>query len=92
MQYNFPDAEDSKQWRQCGEPQLAIHVLEANQVDAGGVFSMTNLKKAEVSNPALITSRDGSQYYKIFLLKNAHNHVANLTDDYQTYSAGCIKS
>ena len=58
--------------------------FEANQVDAMVFFQLDKIQEGEISNPALITARDGAQYYKIFLLKRRTKpHVANLTDDYQ---------
>lgn len=58
--------------------------FEANQIDAMVFFQLDKIQEGEISNPALITTRDGSQYYKIFLLKRRTKpHVANLTDDYQ---------
>ena len=58
--------------------------FETSQVDALVFFQLDKLKEGEVSNPALITEKDGTQSYKIFHLKKRTTpHVANLIDDYQ---------
>lgn len=81
----FSDADDSKNnGGNVVNPATGNTRFEANQVDAMVFFQLDKLKEGEVSNPALITSREGTQYYKIFLLKKrTQPHVANLTDDYQ---------
>jgi len=81
----YSDAEDSKNnGGNVVNPATGNTRFEANQVDAMVFFQLDKLKEGEVSNPALITSREGTQYYKIFLLKKrTQPHVANLTDDYQ---------
>jgi peptidyl-prolyl cis-trans isomerase SurA len=81
----FSDADDTKNnGGNVVNPQTGTTRFEANQIDAMVFFQIDKLKEGEISNPSLITSRDGAQFYKIFLLKKRTKpHVANLTDDYQ---------
>lgn len=65
--------------------------FETNQVDATVFFHLDKLKKGEVSEATLTTTKEGKQVYKIYLLINrTQPHVANLTDDYQRLQTAAL--
>lgn len=67
--------------------------FETSQIDATIFFHLDKLKKGEVSEAILTTTKEGKQVYKIYLLKNrTQPHVANLTDDYQRLQAATLNS
>ncbi|HNR20895.1 MAG: peptidylprolyl isomerase [Bacteroidetes bacterium] len=67
--------------------------FETSQVDATVFFHLDKLKKGEVSEAVLTTTREGKQVYKIYLLKNrTQPHVANLTDDYQRLQTAALNN
>ncbi len=74
-------------------PQSGNTRFETGQIDAMVFFQLDKLKEGEISNPSLVTSKDGTQSYKIFILKKRTKpHVANLTDDYQRIQQAAMQS
>jgi peptidyl-prolyl cis-trans isomerase SurA len=81
----YSDAEDTRyNGGNVVNPQTGNTRFETNQVDAMVFFQLDKMKEGDISNPSLVTNKDGTQSYKIFFLKKRTKpHVANLTDDYQ---------
>ncbi len=74
-------------------PQSGNTRFETSQVDAMVFFQLDKLKEGEISTPALITEKDGTQSYKIFYLKKRTTpHVANLVDDYQRIQTAAMQT
>lgn len=74
-------------------PQSGNTRFETSQVDAMVFFQLDKMKEGEISNPSLVTTKDGTQAYKIFMLKKRSKpHVANLTDDYQRIQQAAMQT
>ncbi len=74
-------------------PQSGNTRFETNQVDAMVFFQLDKMKEGEISNPSLVTTKEGTQAYKIFMLKKRSKpHVANLTDDYQRIQQAAMQN
>jgi len=81
----FSDDTDSKlNGGIVANPSTGAVRFEADQVDPTISFQLDKLNIGEISNPMLITTREGKQAYRILKLNaRTQPHKLNLTDDYQ---------
>lgn len=81
----FSDDTDSKlNGGIVANPSTGTVRFEADQVDPTVLFQLDKLSVGEISNPMLITTREGRQAYRILKLNNrTQPHKLNLIDDYQ---------
>ena len=67
--------------------------FESDQVNPTDFFQLDKLQIGEISSPILSQNAEGSQVYKILMLKTRTSpHKANLTDDYQRLQAVALES
>lgn len=83
--YRYSDDTDTKaNGGNIINPATANTKFETAHVEATTFFQLDKLKPGEISQPVLSTLKEGTQAYKIYLLKNrTQPHVINLKDDYQ---------
>ena len=81
----FSDDSDSKlNGGIVANPSTGAVRFEADQVDPTISFQLDKLNVGEISNPMLITTKEGQQAYRILKLNNrTQPHKLNLTEDYQ---------
>ena len=81
----FSDDTDSKlTGGNVANPSTGAVRFEADQVDPTISFQLDKLNAGEISNPMLVTTKDGKQAYRILKLNNrTQPHKMNLIDDYQ---------
>ena len=75
-------------------PQTGISKFEMDEIsliDPTLVFGIDNMKVGEYIPPALFTTRDGKQAYRLIYLKSrTEPHKSNLKNDYQRIQAAAI--
>ena len=72
-------------------PQTGNSKFEADQIDPSLFFSIDKMREGEISEPQLVNGADGSQSYKILMLKTRTSpHRANLKDDYQRLQSSAL--
>lgn len=81
----FSDDTDSKlNGGIVANPSTGAVRFETDQVDPTILFQLDKLTVGEISNPMLITTREGKQAYRILKLNNrTQPHKMNLIEDYQ---------
>ncbi len=81
----FSDDTDSKlNGGIAANPSTGAVRFEADQVDPTILFQLDKLNVGEISNPMLVTTKEGKQAYRILKLHNrTAPHKLNLTEDYQ---------
>lgn len=71
--------------------QTGTSYFEVGQLDKSVYFTIEKMEPGELSDPVLYTTPDGSQAYRILLLKSESKpHQANLTDDFYKIKAAAL--
>lgn len=64
--------------------------FEMSEIDGSLLFSMTDLKKGQISQVSPYESPDGKKAFRIIMIKSeSEPHVANLKEDYSKIQTAC---
>ncbi len=82
--FKFSEDEDSKnQGGMMTNQQTGTTFFETDQLDKSVYFAIENINPGDISTPQPFQTLDGTQAYRILLLKSVTEaHVANLKEDY----------
>lgn len=70
--------------------QNGTSYFEMNEIDGSLLFSMSDLKKGQVSQVSPYEAADGNKAFRIIMIKSeSEPHVANLKEDYSKIQGAC---
>lgn len=70
--------------------QNGTSYFEMNEIDGSLLFSMSDLKKGQVSQVSPFEAADGSKAFRVIMIKSeSEPHVANLKEDYSKIQGAC---
>ena len=62
--------------------------VEMNQIDGSLLFTISDLKKGQLSQTSTFTAEDGKKGFRIIMIKSeSEAHIASLKDDYSKIQA-----
>lgn len=81
----FSDDTDSKlNGGNVVNPSTGAIRFETDQVDPSVLFQLDKMQPGEITQPAMMTTKEGKQAYRIIMLKSrTEPHRLNMEDDYQ---------
>lgn len=70
--------------------QTGTSYFEMSEIDGSLLFSMSDLKKGQVSRVSPFEGSDGKKAYRVIMIKSeSEPHVANLKEDYSKIQGAC---